>query len=516
MIIRGRFNFSNWCLLRVPGNYLSIMVSLKVTKQLQKPLSTAGCMILLLLTANIAISPIATAQVPNESETPSNAFAPLMGFEPVDGYVLGAGDQIRVEVFRLPDYSGDYEVLVNGTLNLPMVGQVLVANLTLEQAAEVISQAYAQRLRRPIVNVFLVNPRPLRIGIAGEVAHPGAYTLQREGTQFPSLVSALEAAGGITQSADLREIVIQRAAGGGSQQTIVADLWRFLETGDLLYNIALRDGDTIVIPTREGFDRGESLQLAAASFAADESRPLNVAVVGEVFRPGPYTVTGTARTGEAGSPGGSGNTNTPPTVTRAIQVAGGIKPEANIREVEVYRRTRNGGEQTIDVNLWKLLTNGDIAEDIVLQEGDTVFVPQAETLLPEEIAEFTAASFSPDTIRVNVVGEVERPGVLEVPPNTPLSQGVLAAGGFNNRASRGVVDLVRLNANGTATRSSVPVDFAEGIDEEMNPLLRNNDIIIVRRSASASFADALNTLVTPLGRAFSLFTIPASIFRIFD
>jgi polysaccharide export outer membrane protein len=117
----------------------------------------------------------------------------------------------------------------------------------------------------------------------------------------------------------------------------------------LRYNLSLRDGDTIFIPTREQFDRYESLQLASASFAADESRPLNIAVVGEVFRPGPYTVTGAARTGEAGLPGGTGSTSIPPTVTRAIQVAGGIKPDANIRRVQVYRRTRDGGEQVIDV-----------------------------------------------------------------------------------------------------------------------------------------------------------------------
>ena len=432
-------------------------------------------------------------------------------------YLLGAGDQVRVEVFRIPDYSGDYEVSVDGTLGLPMVGQISVEGLTIEQAQEKISQAYSARLRRPIINLLLLNPRPLRIGVAGEISSPGSYTLAREGTQFPSIVSALEAAGGVTQSADLRQIVIERSLGGSSQQVIVANLWEFLETGNQRHNLTLRDGDTIFVPTRENFDKAEALQLSAASFAADESQPLNIAVTGEVFRPGPYTVTGTARTGEAGTPGGSGNTSIPPTVTRAIQVAGGIKPEANIREIQVYRRNRNGQEQTITVNLWQLLAEGTITEDIVLQEGDTVYIPQAANLLPEELAEIAAASFSPDTIRINVVGEVDNPGVVEVAPNTPLSQGILAAGGFDQRRARTRnVELIRLNPDGTATRSSVDVNFEEGINEATNPLLRNNDIIIVKRSASATIADTLDTLVAPLGRAFSLFNIPASIFNIFD
>ncbi len=434
-----------------------------------------------------------------------------------DAYLLGAGDQVRIDIFRLPDLSGEYEVLIDGTLNLPMIGQVSVEGLTLEQAQDRISQAYAARLRRPIVNLFLLNPRPLRIGIAGEVSSPGSYTLAREGTQFPSLASALQAAGGVTQSADLRRVEIQRTSGDNVQAVIVADLWQFLETGNQQNNITLRDGDTLFVPTREDFDREESLQLAAASFAASESQPLNIVVIGEVFRPGPYTVTGTARTGEAGTPGGIGGANIPPTVTRAIQVAGGIKPEANIRAIQVSRRTRDGQERTISVNLWDLLAEGAITEDIVLQEGDTVYIPQAEALLPEEIAEIATASFSPDTIRINVVGEVDNPGVVEVAPNTPLSQGILAAGGFDNRRARtSNVELIRLNPNGTATRSSIEVDFAAGIDEASNPLLRNNDIIIVKRSASATIADTLDTLVVPLGRAFSLFSIPASIFNLFE
>lgn len=463
------------------------------------------------------VSPVAEPEsIPSQAELFERSLpqTAVGGYPAADSYVLGAGDTIQVDVFRLPEYSGEYEVLINGALSLPMVGQVLVSGLTLEQAEQAVSQAYSQRLRRPIVNMILVSPRPLRIGIAGEVSSPGEYILQREGTQFPSLVNALETAGGITQSADLRQIVIQRPLPSGQTQTVVADLWQFLNTGDLRYNTALQDGDTVYIPTRTNFDSAESLQLAAASFAADEERPVNVAVVGEVFRPGPHTVSSNSSGGGTGNGGASGTGL--PTVTQAIQTAGGIQPSANLRAVQVYRRNRNGRQQTIDVNLWQLLTNGDITEDIVLQEGDTILIPEAETLIAEEVTAVAAASFSPATIQVNVVGEVERPGAVEVQPNTPLSQGVLAAGGFNNRARQQDVELIRLNPNGTATRTSIDVDFAQGIDESQNPLLQNNDIIVVGRSGTAALSDTLDSVVRPLGRAFSLFTIPASIFNLFD
>ena len=156
------------------------------------------------------------------------------GYQTGESYLLGAGDTVRVDVFRLPNYSGEYEVLINGILNLPMIGQVNVSGLTIEQAEQTVSQAYSSRLRRPIIDIFLVEPRPLRVGIAGEVSRPGEYVLQREGTLFPSLVEALETAGGITQSADLRQVVIQRPNVTGQQTTIVADLWQFLNTGATL------------------------------------------------------------------------------------------------------------------------------------------------------------------------------------------------------------------------------------------------------------------------------------------
>jgi polysaccharide biosynthesis/export protein len=104
-----------------------------------------------------------------------------------------------------------------------------------------------------------------------------------------------------------------------------------------------------------------------------------------------------------------------------------------------------------------------------------------------------------------VVGEVEQAGVVELPPNTPLSQAILAAGGFNTRARKGSAELVRLNEDGTVNRTELAVDFAEGIDEANNPLLRNNDVVIVNRSGLANVTDTLGTIVSPLGGIFSIF-----------
>jgi polysaccharide export outer membrane protein len=131
---------------------------------------------------------------------------------------------------------------------------------------------------------------------------------------------------------------------------------------------------------------------------------------------------------------------------------------------------------------------------------------------PEDASLYGSASFSPDSIRVTVVGEVVEAGVVEIPPNTPMNQAILSAGGFNTRARRGTVRLVRLNPDGTVIEERIPIDFAQGISEE-NPILQNNDVVIVGRSNLASISDTLGTILTPLDRFFSILSAP---FRLFD
>ncbi|NJO08553.1 MAG: sugar ABC transporter substrate-binding protein [Leptolyngbyaceae cyanobacterium SL_1_1] len=481
-------------------------------------MSTFSCLSQSLISTltSLTLLTIPTASVMAASPSPLQALEDTnVALISEASYVLGAGDRIRVDIFRVPQYSGEHEILIDGSVTLPVAGKVNFAGLTLDQASERVRSAYSNILREPRITVVLMTPRPLRIGIAGEVTAPGSYTVDRTGAQFPTVTSLLETAGGVTQLADLRQVQVYRPRPAGGNEIITADLWQFIQSGDLRYDITLRDGDTVFVPTASTLNLAEALQLSSASFAANESRPLNIAIVGEVFRPGPYTVTGTARTGEAGVPGGGGGTSIPPTVTRAIQVAGGIKPLADVREIQIQRRTRTGGAQTIDVNLWQLLGQGDLTQDVVLQEGDTVIVPTADEIDSAEAAQLASASFSPDTVRVNIVGEVEQPGIIQVPPNTPLNQGLLAAGGFNNRASQGSVDLVRLNPNGTVERRSIDIDFAEGGATERNPTLRNNDVVIVSRSTAANIGDTLDTIARPISSALSLLTLPFTLLRLF-
>lgn len=490
-------------------------------------LSTVGSVLLLL-----SITGQSAQAAPPVGNTPISAPLPTAPTSSAsEPYMLGAGDQIQIDIFDAPEYSGDkgrFQVLVDGTLNLPLVGNVSVKGLTLKQAGSLLSQKYFRFFKRSIVTVTLLAPRPLSVTIAGEVNRPGSYSVslaqqqqqngqQTTGLQFPTLTSALKLAGGITQAADIKQIQVRRPQPGRPDQLIAIDLMQFLRMGDRNQDLVLRDGDTIMIPAASTINLAEANQVADANFAADQSQPIPIAVVGEVFRPGSYTVTGNTRSGAAGVPGTTqdiGNQPTQrPTVTRAIQIAGGIKSMADIRRIQLRRITRDGGEQTINIDLLKLLKDGDLRQDTILQAGDTIVIPTAKGLTPAEAAEIASASFSPDTIRVNVVGEVKQPGAVQVAPNTPLNQALLAAGGFDpRRARKNAVELIRLNPDGTVTKREVAIDFAQGINDRTNPALQNNDIIVVGRSGFTRFSDGVSNVLTPFGNAFSIFNF-LNIFR---
>ncbi|MGB0562584.1 MAG: polysaccharide biosynthesis/export family protein [Spirulinaceae cyanobacterium] len=410
-------------------------------------------------------------------------------------YTLGGGDVVQINVFDVPEYTGQYTVSIDGTINLPLLGQVQVGGLTVAQVNQRLEAAYSVYLVRPFINTTLIAFRAVNIVIAGEVARPGNYTNVESSTnrRFLTVVEALELADGVTLSADIRNVQLRRRD-QGFEQVYRLNLWDFLQNGDARQNVTLRDGDSLFVPTAAVTDPVDIQVLLDASFAPDALQPVPVAVAGEVNRPGTYVVASGNQPGAA----------QPPTVTEAIVQAGGIKPSADVRNVRVRRRDRRGNEELITVNLWALIQEGDITQDVVLQPNDAIVIPRAEVLNPEETLAIVTANFSPDEIQVAVIGEVEGPGRLVLPPNSTLNQGIFAAGGFEqSRAKKGFVDLIRLNPNGTVTNRKIDVDFAAGLNEENNPILLNGDVVVVRRNAAAGFSDVIGTVLRPFTDVFS-------------
>jgi len=458
---------------------------------------------LVLFASTVIADPISTpAQRPIPLGAPVPTGAPVR--RSPESYKLGGGDRILVEILEVPDLTRGYEVLSDGSVNLPLIGLVSIRGRTLVEATNIIRNAYRRVLKDPVVTVSLVAARPLNVGVIGEVTRPGNFILSltpgpgtAPSVQYPTVTQAIRLAEGVTGVADLRNIRVRRPQPDGPDQVLNVNLWKFLQEGDLSQDIILQDRDTIVIPTVANFNQAEARQFATANFSPPPEKPRSISIVGQVTRPGAYVVIGGNTTSELSRQGF-------PTVIRAIQLAGGITSEADIRQIQVRRVTRRG-EQIIPVNLWQFLESGDGAQDTILQEGDTIIVPKATIINPAEAGVLASTNFAPAGINVYIVGEVRTPlEPMRLPANATLNQALISRGFFgyeNTRARRNQVELVRLNNDGTATKRTIEVDLTQGINEELNPQLRNNDMIIVSRSGFANLVDRMNAVIGPVGPA---------------
>lgn len=219
------------------------------------------------------------------------------------------------------------------------------------------------------------------------------------------------------------------------------------------------------------------------------SSPLKIALSGAINRPGAYNIPVV-------------DTKLP-TITDAIALAGGIAGTADLKEVKVYRlNPRGGGDQVIEVNLWSLLQSADLAQDITLRSGDRILLAKAP-VKPEEASLIGSANLSPTDMQVGILGEVLAPGIVKLPPNTSLNQALLMVGGFNKRAQKKTVELIRANPDGSVTRRRYPVRWSDPISENANPILQQRDVVLVGSSTLARYGDILGKVLSPLSQSFS-------------
>jgi polysaccharide export outer membrane protein len=219
-------------------------------------------------------------------------------------------------------------------------------------------------------------------------------------------------------------------------------------------------------------------------------RPVKVSVIGEVQRPGLYPLAVGA------------------TPVVAIQTAGGITLNSDVRKVMLRRRLPGpeGTQKQTLLDLTQLLTYGNQLQNPLLFDGDTLLIARTEDPLPSEVLQLAATNLSPPTISVTVIGEVKSPGTLTLPANTSFAQALLRAGGTTDwRANRKSIELLRVNRNGTTTRDLFNYrDPNTAISKGLNPPLRDNDTIIVRRSLYGKTIDVMNQVLVPIGTISNL------------
>ena len=224
-------------------------------------------------------------------------FLPLLAGPVPHDYKLGPGDQLVLILTGEIELTHTLPVTREGFILIPQVGQVYVANLTLDQLRDVLytrlGRVYSGLRRGPKAitqfDIAVANVRANQVYVLGEVTQPGAYQISALGTAL----TALYAAGGITTRANMRAIEVHRL----DKVIVRLDLYDYLLRGDKHDDIRLETGDVVYVPLH-----GRRTQI-----------------VGAVLRPAIYEL----------KPG-----ETLPDVLRA---AGGFRQDAALQHVTVHR-----------------------------------------------------------------------------------------------------------------------------------------------------------------------------------
>ena len=247
-----------------------------------------------------------------------------------------------------------------------------------------------------------------------------------------------------------------------------------------------------------------------------KTRPIRVAISGEVNRPGIYSIDIQGENNLVNNDGGeqtSIKTNGWPTLVDAIQKAGGLTNKGDLKNVNLIRKNKKNSQiQITKVNYWDTLKNGNPIENHYIYDGDSVRINPVKLRDDNELFTIASSSFSPDTITINVVGEVNNPGLQTIKTNSPLSQAILSAGGITKKSNKNKIALIRMNPNGTITKSMSSYGISKEADYSNNPTLIDGDVIVVEKNAWAKNSENIKTLVEP----FSEFLAPITIYRVFS
>jgi polysaccharide export outer membrane protein len=256
-------------------------------------------------------------------------------------YKIGPQDLLEISVFEVEKLNKTVRVSSQGNINLPLLGILRVKGLTAEELEKEIKSLLAEKyIQDPQINVLIKEFRNQRISVMGAVKNPGVFDV----TGPKTILDVLSIAGGLRDDAGQLLFLIrppqleenpkeEKGADEKKPETFVIDLEALLIEGNLSINFPLLHGDVINIP-----------------------------IAGKVFVGG-----------EVKSPGGFMKAKKM-TLSQAIVLAGGVKPEANGSETRIIRYSEKGTEKEIlTVNVYAIQKGRD--EDPSLKENDIIIVP---------------------------------------------------------------------------------------------------------------------------------------------
>lgn len=402
-------------------------------------------------------------------------------------YRLNPGDQIQILVEDEPDLSGEVTVGPDGFIRLRLIGSIQAAGLTVDELATQIEKALKQYLREPkvIVNLKQFTPLARRVYIMGAVKAPGAYPLPLLGPT--TVFDAIMLAGGFSDNADWERVRVFKR--DGQMQTVNL---RNLQSGDLTGGGIVQPGDVIWVPpayivvnivgavSKGGIfsvpTRGTLFDaIALAGGVTDPSANVRVFRGGIEMLSVPWSkliageiptiqlqendtilvsvkeVSGVIVTGMVQRPGML-NLVGKVTLLGVLAMAGAPLSEQRPMRVKVIRQ----GQEILSVKL-DAATSAPAVNELAmeLQSGDIVGV-------------------EPLTVRVTLLGAVQKPGSYEVPIGSRVMDLLSHGGGLMPTAN---ISNVSINRRGEVINVNL-AKLWEG-DLGQNLELQDGDLVLI-------------------------------------
>ncbi len=249
-----------------------------------------------------------------------SSFMPINEPNLDNDYILDFGDILEIQLVGQSDFSEEISVRRDGSINIPDVGKIYVAGLSLVEASSLIKAKIKEIFIATEAFISLTNIRDIQILITGNAYNPGIYTLNGNS----NILHALNMAGGIDENGSYRNIKHIR-----NNETInTIDLYNLFIFGKFNSNTRLRSGDSIVVSSSQKI----------------------VNVISGVKRPGFYEL----KDGE--------------TLIDLIEFSNGLNSESDLESIKL--------ERTVGENILTSSPSYDDLKTIVAANNDTLIIKE--------------------------------------------------------------------------------------------------------------------------------------------
>lgn len=283
-------------------------------------------------------------------------------------YRLQVEDVIQIQLYRTSPsqdaISGQVSVDKFGNISAPFAGTLKAAGKTTSELEADLAKEYVKRLRlkEPIVSVTILKFRRILASVTGAVNRPSQFEI-RPGDRVLDLLS--QSGGYVRDVSDLRHATLLKS---GTKERIPIDLYAMLVRADASQNYLIEDGDVLNVP---------------------EDTQNRIMVMGMVNRPGTYAY------------------KEPMRISDAIALAGdGIRYRTKFSGLFVLRQKPGlpGQFYRVNVDFVRYVKSGDFTQNIELQPGDFIYVPEVNTPDVNQISSLANVAYILDRFGGSLLG----------------------------------------------------------------------------------------------------------------